>query len=413
MPQRGAGSGVTDDAPGNTAANTDPGGVARAGVSRHPDADQAVSYPVRLGAAWSWRILVIAAAVYVLVKFIAIVQIVVVPMVISFMLAALLQPAAAWLSRHGMPRSLSCVLVLVAGLAIVIGTLTAVIRALIRGFSDLSDQVSAGLEEIQQWLVDGPLNLSERQIDDAVTALQEALRDNQQILTSGALDTATTVAHFIGGFSLVLFTTFFFVKDGEQIWSFLLKFSPVRSRPMTDEAGRRAWRTLIAYVRAQVLVAFVDAVGIGLAVYLLGVPLALPLAALVFLGAFIPIVGATLSGSIAVLVALVANGPLTALVLLALVVAVQQLEGHVLQPLVMGRAVSVHPLAIVLAIATGLVIAGIIGALIAVPLVAMVNTAAGYLSQTSGANGKPPGDAAAQPPDGETVAVQSGPAATA
>ncbi len=357
------------------------------------EAGQTVSYPVRLAAAWSWRVLVIAAAVYVLARFIAVVQIVVVPMIISFMLAALLQPVAAWLWRHGMPRTLASALVLVAGLAIVIGTLTVVIRALIRGLADLSDQVSQGLEEIQRWLVEGPFQLSERQIDDAVTALQEALRNNQDILTSGALDTATTVAHFVSGFFLVLFTTFFFVKDGEQIWSFLLKFSPQNSRRVADEAGQRAWRTLIAYVRAQVVVAFADAVGIGLSLYLLGVPLALPLTALVFLGAFIPIIGATLSGAVAVLVALVANGPLTALVLLALVIAVQQLEGHVLQPLVMGRAVSVHPLAVVLAIAAGLVLAGIMGALIAVPLVAMANTAAGYLSRTSKTVVEaPPGD---------------------
>lgn len=365
-------------------------GVASAGaptgdVPQFPprEAGEAVSYPVRLTAAWAWRILVVAAALYVLVRFIAVIQIVVIPVVVSFMLAALLQPAAAWLSRRGLPRTLNSVLVLVAGLAIMIGTLTAVIRALIRGIADLSDQVSEGLEEIQRWLVNGPLNLSERQLDDAVTSLQEALRNNQDVLTSGALDTATTVAHVVGGFFLVLFTTFFFLKDGEQIWSFLLRFSPASSRQVVNEAGRRAWRTLIAYVRAQVVVAFVDAVGIGLAVYLLGVPLALPLAALVFLSAFIPIIGATLSGAIAVLVALVAEGPITALVLLGLVIAVQQLEGHVLQPLIMGRAVSVHPLAVVLAIAAGLVTAGIIGALVAVPLVAMINTAAGYLSQTS------------------------------
>jgi len=365
-------------------------GVASAGaptgdVPQFPprEAGEAVSYPVRLTAAWAWRILVVAAALYVLVRFIAVIQIVVIPVVVSFMLAALLQPAAAWLSRRGLPRTLNSVLVLVAGLAIMIGTLTAVIRALIRGIADLSDQVSEGLDEIQRWLVNGPLNLSDRQLDDAVTSLQEALRNNQDVLTSGAFDTATTVAHVVGGFFLVLFTTFFFLKDGEQIWSFLLRFSPASSRQVVNEAGRRAWRTLIAYVRAQVVVAFVDAVGIGLAVYLLGVPLALPLAALVFLGAFIPIIGATLSGAIAVLVALVAEGPIAALVLLGLVIAVQQLEGHVLQPLIMGRAVSVHPLAVVLAIAAGLVTAGIIGALVAVPLVAMINTAAGYLSQTS------------------------------
>ncbi|HEX3732687.1 MAG TPA: AI-2E family transporter [Mycobacteriales bacterium] len=344
---------------------------------------EAVSYPVRLTAAWSWRLLVIAAAVYVLARFIAVVQVVIIPILISFLLSALLQPIAGWLRRRGVPRAVAAVIVVIGGLATVAGTLTVVIRALIHGFADLSDQVGDALNKIQQWLIDGPLHLSEKQINDAAAAVQDALKKNQDVLTSGALDTATTAAHIVGGFFLVIFTTFFFMKDGEQIWSFLLKFSPQNMREAIREGGNRAWRTLISYVRAQVVVAFVDAVGIGLAVYLLGVPLALPLAALVFLGAFIPIVGATLSSIIAILVALVANGPITALFLALLVIAVQQIEGHVLQPLLMGRAVAVHPLAVVLVIAAGLVIAGLVGALIAVPMMAMANTMFSYLASRS------------------------------
>lgn len=339
-----------------------------------------MSYPVRLAAAWSWRLVAIAAAIYVVVRFITVVQIVIIPIAVSFLLAALLQPLAAWLQRRGLPASLAAAIVMVTGLAAVVGTLTAVVRAFIKGFTDLTDQVNAGLDEIRNWLVEGPLHLSEEQIDEAVDAAQRSISDNHDLITSGAVSTATTVAHIISGFFLVLFTTFFFVKDGDKIWSFALKFTPQSNREQVREAGYRAWRTLISYVRAQVLVAFVDAVGIGLAVWLLGVPLALPLAALVFMASFIPIIGAVLSGSVAVLVALVADGPITALILLALVIAVQQIEGHVLQPLLMGRAVSVHPLGVVLAIAAGAVLAGIVGALVAVPLVATVNTAASYLA---------------------------------
>lgn len=360
--------------------DADPPPVPRPHAEPPAHAASDVSYPVRLAAAWSWRLVAIAAAIYVVVRFITVVQIVVIPIAVSFLLAALLQPLAAWLQRRGLPASLAAAIVMVTGLAAVVGTLTAVVRAFIKGFTDLTDQVNAGLDEIRNWLVEGPLHLSEEQIDEAVDAAQRSISDNHDLITSGAVSTATTVAHIISGFFLVLFTTFFFVKDGDKIWSFALKFTPQSNREQVREAGYRAWRTLISYVRAQVLVAFVDAVGIGLAVWLLGVPLALPLAALVFMASFIPIIGAVLSGSVAVLVALVADGPITALILLALVIAVQQIEGHVLQPLLMGRAVSVHPLGVVLAIAAGAVLAGIVGALVAVPLVATVNTAASYLA---------------------------------
>ncbi|MGZ4549467.1 MAG: AI-2E family transporter, partial [Blastococcus sp.] len=185
----------------------------------------------------------------------------------------------------------------------------------------------------------------------------------------------------ITGLLLTLFTLFFFLKDGRSIWLWLVGLFPRESRAYVDEAGRRSWRTLISYVRATAGVALVDAIGIGTGLAILGVPLVIPLAALVYLGAFIPILGSFLAGSVAVLVALVSKGPLTALITLAVVVLVMQLEGHVLQPLLLGRAVRVHPLAVVLSIAGGFLIAGIFGALIAVPAVACANVAGTYLSR--------------------------------
>jgi predicted PurR-regulated permease PerM len=303
----------------------------------------------------------------------------VIPVVVSLLLAALLQPAVAWLRTQGVPRTLAAVIVLVTGIGAVAATLTIVIQAFVDGFSDLTEQVRQGIGEIRNWLVEGPLHLSNAQLNEAVDAGQKALADNQDSLTAGAVNTATTVGHVLTGFFLVLFTTFFFLKDGRAIWSFLVRLLPRAARDAVGQAGEYSWRTLIAYVRATVLVAFVDALGIGLAVYFIGVPLALPLAALVFLGAFIPVVGATLSGAVAVLVALVAKGPVAALLVLAAVIAVQQLEGHVLQPLLLGRAVALHPLGVIVALAAGIVLAGIVGALVAVPLVAVVNTAVRYL----------------------------------
>ena len=210
----------------------------------------------------------------------------------------------------------------------------------------------------------GPLGLSERQIDDAINSAEASLRDNQSTLTSGAIGAAATVGHIVTGLLIALFTMFFFIKDGRQIFGWAVRLFPAGARDRVNGAGERAWLTLVSYVRATLAVAFVDAVGV-----------------IVFLGAFVPIIGATVSGLVAVLVALVAKGPVTALILLGIVLLVQQVEGHVLQPLLLGRAVSVHPLAVVLAIATGVLLAGIVGALVAVPFVAVANTIATYLSR--------------------------------
>ncbi|MEV6813371.1 AI-2E family transporter, partial [Micromonospora sp. NPDC051296] len=238
-----------------------------------------------------------------------------------------------------------------------------------------------GIGQIQNWLRDGPLNLSDRTLDHYIQAGQNWINENTQMLTSGALSTAGTVVEIFTGALLVLFATFFFLRDGGRIWRFLVGMFPAAARWGVDDAGRASWLTLVAYVRATVLVAFIDAVGIGIALVLFDVPFAFALAALVFLSAFIPIVGATLSGAVAVLVALVDGGWVTALFILGAVIVVQQLEGNVLQPWIMGRAVALHPLPVVLAVTAGVVLDGIFGALIAVPLIAVVNTAVRRLAR--------------------------------
>jgi predicted PurR-regulated permease PerM len=319
----------------------------------------------------------------------------------------MLSPGVGWLRRRGVPKTLAVVMVMITGLASVAGVLTIVIQAFVAGLPDLTTQVQAGINQIRDWLVNA-FSLSQNQIDSAVKQLTDALTNNQSSLTNGFLNTATTVFHVIAGFFLVLFSTFFFLKDGRLIWAFLVNLLPRPARQPVSEAGEHSWHTLISYVRATVLVAFVDALGIGLSLVAIRVPLALPLAALVFLGAFIPVVGATLSGAVAVLVALVTTGPVAALIVLIAVIAVQQLEGHVLQPLLLGRAVALHPLGVIIALSAGVVIGGVIGALIAVPVVAVLNTAIRYLVEYRGRN-LPPG--APNPPgtrstDAETAAVE-------
>jgi predicted PurR-regulated permease PerM len=342
--------------------------------------EAAVPTGLRTAAAYSWRFIVVIAGFYVLLYAAAYVAVVVVPVIVALLLAALLQPGAANLVRRGWPRSLAAFAMLIVGLGAVAGIITLVVERFSAGFSDLATQVSAGLGQVQNFVV-RTFPITRNQLSDAVGQFQQTLVDNKDSIASGALTTAATVGEVITGFFLALFTLFFFLKDGRSIWLWIVGLFPGESRAYIDEAARRAWRTLISYVRATAAVALVDAVGIGIGLAILGVPLVIPLAALVFLGAFIPIIGSFLAGSVAVLVALVTVGPIKALIALAVVILVMQVEGHVLQPLLLGRAVHVHPLAVVLSIAAGLLIAGIFGALIAVPIVACANVAGTYLSR--------------------------------
>jgi predicted PurR-regulated permease PerM len=254
-----------------------------------------------------------------------------------------------------------------------------VVTQFVSNFSELSKNATEGVVKIQDWLHTGPLHLSSDQLNSVFTAAQTWLDENRSKLTTGAVATAATTIDLLFSTFLVLFATFFLLRDGRRIWRFLVRIVPRQAREPLARAGEEGWHTLVSYVRATVLVAFIDAVGIGLALFGLRVSFAFPLAALVFLGAFVPIVGATVSGSVAVLVALVTRGPITALLALIAVILVQQLEGHVLQPLIMGRAVAIHPLAVIVAIATGIVLAGIMGALVAVPIVAVLNTGVRHL----------------------------------
>jgi predicted PurR-regulated permease PerM len=357
----------------------DPAGRYATGMSAGPSvdsvADASVTPLVRKAAAWAWRLLVILAAAVALLWAVKRLELIFVPVALATILAALLLPAVDFLDRRGAPRGGAVALVLLSGVAVVGGILTFVISQFIEGAPALVEQVTHSIEGVGNWLTDGPLRISDQQIDQVRTAAVDALRNNQERLTTGALSTAGTVTEIVTGALLVLFTLIFLLHGGRNIFAFVTKIFPEPVRDRVRDAGRAGFRSLIGYVRATFLVALVDAAGIGTGLAIMGVPLALPLASLVFLGAFIPLVGAVIAGALAVVVALIAKGLIYALITLGLVIAVQQLEGHVLQPLVMGRAVSIHPLAIVLAIAGGGVLAGIVGALLAVPAVAFANSA--------------------------------------
>jgi putative heme transporter len=346
-----------------------------AGPSIDSVADASVTLLVRKTAAWAWRLLVIGTAVVALLWAVKKLELLVVPVALATLLAALLLPVVDFLDRRGAPRGGAVALVLLGGFAVVGGILAFVVTQFIEGAPALVEQVSTSIKGVSDWLTQGPLHVNQEQIESARKSAVEALQNNQEKLTSGALSTASTLTEIVTGALLVLFTLIFVLHGGRNIYGFVTKVFPQDVRERVRDAGRAGFHSLIGFVRATFLVALVDAVGIGTGLAIMGIPLALPLASLVFLGAFIPLVGAVVAGFFAVIVALIAKGLIYALITLGLIIAVQQLEGHVLQPLVMGRAVSIHPLAVVLAIAGGGVLAGIVGALLAVPTVAFLNSA--------------------------------------
>ncbi|MCX2949699.1 AI-2E family transporter [Lentzea sp. NEAU-D7] len=330
---------------------------------------------LRVSAALGWRFLVVVASLYVVGVIFGRLASLVVPLAIALLLAALLAPAVGFLMAKRFPRGLATLVVLVGGLAVLGGLLTFVVVTFVNGVPDLAAQLARSIDAVSGWLVNGPLQLSEGQLREFADRVVKTLQDNQSGITSSALTTAATVGETLVEMLLVLFSLAFFLYDGPRIWQFLIRVVPDGPRRRVDVAGRRSLAALVSYVRATGAVAVVDALGIGIGLAVLKVPLAVPLAALVFIGAFVPIFGAVVAGGVAVLIALVANGPVTATIVLIIVIAVNQLESHVLQPFLLGRAVKLHPLAVVLAIASGLLVAGIAGALLAVPLLAVLNSA--------------------------------------
>lgn len=337
--------------------------------------DELVHPVVRVGAEWAWRLLVLFGALLALLWVIKRMSTVTIPLAIALLAAALLMPMVDWIQRQGAPRWLSVAVALLGSLGLLAGIMTFVVEQFIEGLPQLSNQFTHSVKQVQDWLVNGPLHLSHAQINSIGETLVKWVQKNQDTLTTGAVTTATVIGEILTGALLTLFITIFYLYGGDQIWRFVTRLIPTSARPKVRLAGARGFRSLVGVVRATVAVAAVDAVGIGAGLAILGVPLALPLASIVFITAFIPIIGSVIGGFVAVFIALVTKGLVAALITLGVIIAVMQLEGHVLQPLILGRAVRVHPLAVVLAVASGFVVAGIAGALFAFPLVAMLNSA--------------------------------------
>lgn len=352
--------------------------------------DNDVPRGVRIAGAWSWRFLVIAAAIAVVVFLIIQLRLIIIPLFIAVLVAALLTPLITFLVRHKWPRGLAIATGLLGAVAVVGGLLWLAIWQITSDFSEVRDRTVQSLEDLRTALVQSPFQITESQLNGFIADVTQSVQEDGSALWSGALSIGSTLGHGVTGVFLALFCLLFVLIDGEGIWRWIVRLGPRKARSAIDGAGRAGWSTLTNYARTQILVASIDAFGIGLGAALLGVPLAIPIAVLVFLGSFVPIVGAVVTGTIAAFIALVYNGWLVALIMVGIVLLVQQIEGHVLQPLLMGAAVKVHPLGVVLVVAAGTMLAGIAGALFAVPIAAMLNVMTRYIS--SGAwRSSPPG----------------------
>lgn len=324
-------------------------------------------------ARWSWQVVGVALAAVVLVLVADAARPVLVPVLVGLLLAALLSPVASLL-RRVVPAYAASALTMVAFLGLVVAASWASGAQLGDGVRRLVASLPDILEDVQARVDDGVLGVTGDQVDQAVQQLQDWLTGNGGQVADQVLSLGTSAASLLTAMLLALVTTFFFLADGGRIWRWTAGLLPATHRARTDRAASQAWRALQAYIRTQAVVAAVDAIGIGLGAWLLGLPYVEAIVLIVFLTAFVPIVGAVFSGGLAVLVALGSQGVTEALIMLAVVLVVQQVESHVLQPVLMGKAVNLHPWAVIVGVALGSFLLGITGAVLAVPTMAIVNT---------------------------------------
>jgi predicted PurR-regulated permease PerM len=339
---------------------------------------------LQTGAAWSWRLLLLAAALYLIARVIGVLYIVVVPCTAALLLTALLQPLAARLRRAGLPGLAAtwCTLLIAA---LVLGGLAMLVTNRISAdYPTLVDEVRHTTTQVESWLSGPPFHVKSSNVQKVLNNIPGFLSKHQALVEGTVVTGGKIAAEFFGGLVLMVFVMFFLVKDGERIWAWLLGALPAETAERMNRAGRAAWLVVVYYMRGTVAVAAIHAVVIGLTLYFMGVPLVIPLAVLVFLAAFVPLVGLLVAGALAILVTLAAKGWVDAVILLIVLIIEDQLEGHLLQPQVVGRVIRLHPLAVILSLAVGSVVAGIAGAVVAVPIVAVITRAVPELRRDPG-----------------------------
>ncbi|MDQ1128339.1 AI-2E family transporter [Microbacterium sp. SORGH_AS_0888] len=374
----------------------------------HPDPDPSADDPIpaglRIGAGFAWRVLVIAAVLGLVLLLAVRLSEIVIPFFIGLILSALLVPLSGFLQRHGWPKWVAIVSAWVAVFAVITGLSLLFAEQLRSQLPALTTQVEQAVESARGFLATQPFGITPEMLTGWVNDITRFAQQHASDVGSGALRVGSGAVHGLEGVFIVIFVTLFMLIDGGRIWQWVTRLFPRRARPRILAAGEAGWRTLTSFIRIQLVVAATDAVGIGVGAAILGVPLAVPIAIIVFFGAFVPVVGAIVGGVVAVAIALVFNGWVHAVIMLGIVILVQQLESHVLHPLLTGSAVKVHPLGIVLGVTTGTTLAGIAGAFLAVPLIATTNSmiaAAHRYGKEEPEAGGEPGTADTAPPSGD------------
>lgn len=352
-------------------------------ASEEPHVDRSVLIGIggRWLTDWALRLAIVLVACWLVSRIGGALWVGILPILLALIVSTVLWPPTGWMARHGVPKALAAIISLIGSLAAVGGVIALIAPSIVEQSVQLADQTSEAITKVQDWLRGPPLNIRDEQLDGVLDQLSSTLQDRGDQIATGVFTGVSAVGSFMVTVVLVLVLTFFFIKDGPR-------FLPMVRRVTGRNAGRhltevltRAWNTLGGYIRTQAIVSFVDAALIGLALVILGVPLAWALAVITFIAGFIPIVGAFTAGALAVLIALVANGLTTAIIVLVVIVAVQQLEGNILQPILQSRAMNLHPVVVLLGVAAGSTLFGIIGAFLAVPVLAVVAVILRYISE--------------------------------
>jgi len=338
-----------------------------------------VPLPLKRVGSWSAYLLLTIAGILAILYLIVRLKIIFIPVFVALLITTLLGPLVSYLRNRGWRPLLATWTVILCSILVLSGIVALLIPQFTGQFDEMKARATEGFDDVVKWLGEGPLSLSEQEIDRYLEQVTQRIQENSDQITGGILTSLTVTFEFIAGILLVFVLVFFFLKDGNQIWEWFKRQATRDNREHIDEMGRRAWATLTGYVRGTALVALVDAILIGVALLMVGNPLWIPLAVITFFGAFFPIVGAVLAGAVAALVTLVTNGVSDALIITGVIVLIQQIEGDVLQPVVMGKAVRLHPIVILVALTAGAILGGIAGAFVSVPITAVAATVGNYL----------------------------------
>jgi predicted PurR-regulated permease PerM len=344
---------------------------------------------LQTGAAWSWRLLLLAAALYLVARVISILSIVVVPCIAALLLTALLQPLKARLRRTGLPGLAATWCTLLVGALVLGGLVMLVTNRVSADYPALVSETRHTTTQVETWLSGAPFHLKSSSVQRALNNIPGYLSKHKALVEGTVVAGGKIAAEFFGGLVLMIFVMFFLIKDGDRIWSWLISGLRAESARRVNRAGHAAWLAVVYYMRGTVVVAAIHAVVIGLALYIMGAPLVIPLAVLVFVAAFVPLVGLLIAGALAIVVTLAAKGWVAAVILLGVLIVEDQLEGHLLQPQVVGRVIRLHPLAVILSLAVGGVLAGVVGAVVAIPVVAVITRAVPELRREDPGPGGP------------------------